>query len=314
VRWEDERYVRLYTRDTITWKMLPWEGKALLALLFRKVDRAGLIDVGDYGAEGVAALVDLPTDVVSEGLAALIKARTVQWAEGGTVLLVPNFLTAQEAHQSDAQRKRDQRERVVAKAKLDAITPEMSHGVTKSHETGQKVTTGHTESQVVTSGHSDPIRSEPSLALIPPTGFQEKLPGKPGAATRSSVDRWRSVAETVLDALNAARKRVHPSSRGISATYDSLRHIAERLDAGKSAADCLHVVEVCEAECRADAGSFKWFDAVTPFVAKNFERKCAADPKFITPPAPTSRPFTPDPARPRPPKFQKPLFAIGDDS
>lgn len=163
MRWEDERYVRLYTRDTITWKMLPWEGKALLALLFRKVDRAGLIDVGDYGAEGVAALVDLPTDVVSEGLAALIKARTVQWAEGGTVLLVPNFLTAQEAHQSDAQRKRDQRERVVAKAKLDAITPEMSHGVTKSHETGQKVTTGHTESQVVTSGHSDPIRSEPSL-------------------------------------------------------------------------------------------------------------------------------------------------------
>jgi hypothetical protein len=163
VRWEDERYVRLYTRDTITWKMLPWEGKALLALLFRKVDRAGLIDVGDYGAEGVAALVDLPTDVVSEGLAALIKAKTVQWAEGGTVLLVPNFLTAQEAHQSDAQRKRDQRERVVAKAKLDAISPEMSHGVTESHETGQIVTTGHTESQPVTTGHSDPIRSEPSL-------------------------------------------------------------------------------------------------------------------------------------------------------
>jgi hypothetical protein len=93
MRWEDERYVRLYTRDTITWKMLPWEGKALLALLFRKVDRAGLIDVGDYGAEGVAALVDLPTEVVTEGLASLIKAKTVQWAEGGTVLLLPNFLT-----------------------------------------------------------------------------------------------------------------------------------------------------------------------------------------------------------------------------
>jgi hypothetical protein len=183
VRWEDERYVRLYTRDTITWKMLPWEGKALLALLFRKVDRAGLIDVGDYGAEGVAALVDLPTDVVSEGLAALIKARTVQWAEGGTVLLVPNFLTAQEAHQSDAQRKRDQRERVVAKAKLDAITPEMSHGVTKSHETGQIVTTGHTESQSVTTGHSDPIRSEPSLTEkkepMPPSAALELIPLPP---------------------------------------------------------------------------------------------------------------------------------------
>jgi hypothetical protein len=183
MRWEDERYVRLYTRDTITWKMLPWEGKALLALLFRKVDRAGLIDVGDYGAEGVAALVDLPTEVVTEGLASLIKAKTVQWAEGGTVLLLPNFLTAQEAHQSDAQRKRDQRERVVAKAKLDSIAHEMSQGVTKSHETGQKVTSGHTESQPVTVGHSDLIRSEPSLTEkkepIPPLAVLELVPSAP---------------------------------------------------------------------------------------------------------------------------------------
>lgn len=108
-----------------------------------------------------------------------------------------------------------------------------------------------------------------------------KLPGSPNANTKALVDRWRSVAEAVLDALNAARKRVRKSSRGISTSYDSLRHIAERLEAGKSAADCLHVVEVCEAECRDDIGSFKWFDAVSPFIAKNFERKSASDPSVI---------------------------------
>lgn len=108
-----------------------------------------------------------------------------------------------------------------------------------------------------------------------------ELPGSPNASTKALVDRWRSVAEAVLDALNASRKRVRTSSRGISKSYDSLRHIAERLEAGKSAADCLHVVEVCEAECRDDIGAFKWFDAVSPFIAKNFERKCASDPTVI---------------------------------
>jgi hypothetical protein len=107
------------------------------------------------------------------------------------------------------------------------------------------------------------------------------LPGNPNESARAIVDRWRDMSQTVLDALNASRKRVRPSSRGISASYDSLGHIAARLEAGKSTADCLHVVEVCEAECRRDADSFKWFDAVTPFRPENFERKSAADPTLI---------------------------------
>lgn len=108
-----------------------------------------------------------------------------------------------------------------------------------------------------------------------------ELPGNPNATTRAMVDRWREVAELVLGAVNVARKRLRPSSRGISASYDSLSHIAARLDAGKSAADCLHVVEVCEAECRRSADSFRWFDAVTPFRPENFERKSASDPALI---------------------------------
>lgn len=187
MRWEDERYVRLYTRDTITWKMLPWQGRALLALLFRKVDRAGLIDVGEYGPDGLAALVELPVEVVSEGLASLIKCKTAQWAGNGTVLFLPKFLEAQEAHQSDAQRKRDQRERSVAKASLESIglATEMSHGVTDGHKTGPDVTTGHTESQVVTAGHSDPIRSVPSLPIRSDVVASPNVEAKPKAEQKS---------------------------------------------------------------------------------------------------------------------------------
>lgn len=115
------------------------------------------------------------------------------------------------------------------------------------------------------------------------------LPGNPTSAVRRAVDRWRAGAVDVLDALNDGRKRVRPSSRGIAASYDSLGHIADRLAAGKSVDDCLHVIAICEAECRADEKAFKWFDAVSPFRPDNFERKCAADATTLAaPPAPRS--------------------------
>jgi hypothetical protein len=138
-----------------------------------------------------------------------------------------------------------------------------------------------------------------------------KLSGNPGAATKKLVDRWRADAESVLDALNAARKRVNSHSRGLSPTYDSLKHIADRLQAGKSLDDCLHVVAVCEAECRADAGSFKWFDPVSPFRPDNFERKLAADAGIISRPTSEPRPFALEPTRPKPPNFRKPIAVWG---
>ena len=33
MRWEDERWVRLYTRDTVNWKLLPWQSKCTDALM-----------------------------------------------------------------------------------------------------------------------------------------------------------------------------------------------------------------------------------------------------------------------------------------
>lgn len=114
--------------------------------------------------------------------------------------------------------------------------------------------------------------------------FMAPLAGDPGKDTKKTVDKHRVVAEHVLGFLNESRRRIRPKSRGIAASYDSLVHIAERLAAGKSVVDCLHVVAVCEAECRRDPNSFQWFDAVSPFIAKNFERKVAADPDMYDAP------------------------------
>jgi hypothetical protein len=144
MRFEDERYIRSYTRDTIAWKMLPWESKCLLQLLFRKVDRVGLLDVGDYGIEGIAVIVELPVHIVEAGLPKLLEKQMVQWTgDHRDVLFIPNFLAAQEAHTSDAQRKRDQRERATARARLQALgleSDEMSRGVTDGPVAGQEVT------------------------------------------------------------------------------------------------------------------------------------------------------------------------------
>ena len=45
--WANERYeVRLYTRDTPNWTVAPWEARAVLPLILRKLDRKGILDLG----------------------------------------------------------------------------------------------------------------------------------------------------------------------------------------------------------------------------------------------------------------------------
>src|SRR6185312_4681116 len=123
MRWEDERYVRVYTRDTIEWEMLCWQARCLMPLILRKVDRAGLLGLGKHGARGLAASVKIPVDVVTAGLngdgeqIGLIESGAIEVR--GEMLVVPNFIAAQETPSSDAQRKRDQREKAAALTKLD---------------------------------------------------------------------------------------------------------------------------------------------------------------------------------------------------
>jgi hypothetical protein len=159
--WANEKYVRLFVRDTTTWKLIPWQSKCLLPLIMRKLDRSGVIDLGTDGEDGLAAVIEVPLEFLQSGLPALLKRDVFRMVAGK--LVMPNFLAAQEARQSDAQRKRESRENQrLAAMKSQPVTgsPEPSQS--------QSVTTCHTTSDLVTPDYPqtrpDQTKADPSRA------------------------------------------------------------------------------------------------------------------------------------------------------
>lgn len=112
LNWEDERYVRLYTRDTVDWLSLSFEAQGLLGLLLRKVDRAGRIEIGKRGKRGVATILGHPQrwETIANALDELLTDGVI--VIRGESLVFRNFVLAQEANQSDAARQRARRERL----------------------------------------------------------------------------------------------------------------------------------------------------------------------------------------------------------
>lgn len=150
----NELWVRVYKRDTISLKLLSWQARALLWELIRKADRSGVIEMGTYGAAGLAVLVSMPADVVEPALASLISAGTVVVNDG--FLVLPRYQEAQETPQSDALRQRELRVR-----RREQSIAGISETVTKSDETSRnvtdasrKVTKRHALSRAVTDGHA----------------------------------------------------------------------------------------------------------------------------------------------------------------
>ncbi len=125
MRFEDERYVRLYTRDTTTWLMLGFEGQAVFCLLLRKVDRTGVFDLaGSDAAEAVSAATRAPTEIVKTGLERLLSRGVVE--TGNDCLIVPRFIEAQEATMTPATRQKESRlrRRDELRAGLDPLARE----------------------------------------------------------------------------------------------------------------------------------------------------------------------------------------------
>lgn len=131
--WTNERYVRLYTRDTDDWLVLSWQAKALFPLMLRKVDRSGYLAT-KRGSVGVAAQTGLPLDVVDVGLPDLIRDGSVTECDEG--YLMPNYIEAQEAPQSDAQRARDMRERRRARFHMEEMAESQSVAPASQNVTG----------------------------------------------------------------------------------------------------------------------------------------------------------------------------------
>ena len=119
--WSNERYVRVYVRETIDDISLSWEARAIWAELIKRFDRAGVIALGRQGVnwtKGLAALIRIPLNVVEDHFHELLEDGRVEIREedGQAWAVAPNFIEAQEAKQSDSHRQREYRARRREKA------------------------------------------------------------------------------------------------------------------------------------------------------------------------------------------------------
>jgi hypothetical protein len=136
MRWEDERWVKLYTRDTGDWLLLSFEAQGLFRLLLTKVDGAGIIHLGRAGKRAVAGIVGHPTRwaTIEPALDELLADSCVVLE--GDQLIMPNFIEAQEAKTSDKEKKRRQREADRSKALSVLPKPPETLAVTERHHMG----------------------------------------------------------------------------------------------------------------------------------------------------------------------------------
>lgn len=172
MRWKEERYVRAYTRDTTELVNMSWQARAIWWEILRKADRGGIIELDRSGLRGLANLIHVPFDVVEAFLPELtaedagdIEHRPPVVIRGRT-LIVRNYVEAQEAPQTDAARKRAERER---RAQQEAASAE-EHAARSIYAMRGNVTSvrplGHdvTPSDPIHPSHTDPSRAEPSDA------------------------------------------------------------------------------------------------------------------------------------------------------
>lgn len=142
--WTNERYVRLYTRDTETVLLQPWQSRHIFREMCRKCDRAGVIEC-KTGPRGLAVILQMASDVetVAKYLPHLVDDGSVVEIQGGYFL--PNFMEANEAPQSDKQRAKESRNNRRDRAHAQKILA-ASQNERLSHETNENVTSGHTAS------------------------------------------------------------------------------------------------------------------------------------------------------------------------
>ncbi len=235
MRWEDERYVRLYTRDTVDWLALSLEAQGLLSLILRKVDRAGLLALGKRGGQSVAAIL-----CHSDRWATVGPALDELLADGcvriqGDILVVPNFIAAQEATMSPALRNREWRERKKLETLSDTKRPatKTRRHATKTKRHKARETKRHQSETDSTSCETRSTSCETPYLAVPsvPSEPNEEEEASPSATPTAPADEYAvepdSPEEAAEKAANAAahffRNSVHNTQHNLRRIYGEVR-------------------------------------------------------------------------------------------
>ena len=294
MNWQDEQFIKVYTRDTGEWTLLSWDAQALLLQILRKVDRSGVLQLGKHGVRV------LPAALGHREQAERITAALAELTADGCVVLrpeclvVPNFIAAQTSRQSDKARQQSARDRRRAES-MGASLPadkETSQNVTDCHLESPGVTTSHLASPRVTldKNRIEEIRSEeirtdtsapsgpsqPELALVPQQAAEsnhKSQSNEPGAEqSQAKPKRARThtaIATALLGELSAARMRLNPRNKVLPPTPAHLREIERCLRDGLTVDQLRNVILVWEEMVKAGKQHPDHFDSLTPFRASN---------------------------------------------
>lgn len=189
---EDERFVRLYVRDTPTWVAWRWEARALAPLLLRKLDRKGRLEWPPRmePARAVAGLVGLPIEVVDSALLDLQDSETIELGAGW--LEWSRFVPGQNAKSramTGAERTAEWRERkkantdVTSGDKSDGCDPHLNHP--SSDQTIDTFGVSPPNSAVAEPG------GDPAAQLLTHPSGEETGPGRTAALRRRhAAELW----------------------------------------------------------------------------------------------------------------------------
>ncbi len=329
MNWQDEQFVKVYTRDTGEWTLLSWDAQALLLQLFRKVDRAGVLQLGKHGTRVLPAVLGHreQSERILSALTELLEDGCVVMREG--CLVVPNFMVAQTTRQSDKARQQSARDRRRSETLSSGLQnrEKTSQNVTNSHLASPDVTQHHLESPGVTLeeirldkkrlstvalGEIEP--SQPDLPLQPQQAAvgvddgqahksQPEATGKekaPVAIPKPQVAK--QIALTLLGELQAARKRCNPNIRLACKIKNATDGIERCLKDGSTPDDIRHVIACWEALVKTGARRMQDFDHMTPFSPSKVGKYLMMTLEDAAKPRPgyVKQPATPEKPKPQP--------------
>lgn len=217
MNFEEEDYIRVYTRDTATWNALGWDGQCVLLQTMRKVGRrTGVFEVGTLDpVEALSFALRAPVKTVRVGLERMVSLGVAVVADGKIVL--PKFLKAQWARRTDAARKRESRDsqRVLSDGDTDGILREIVPPVTLGHTESQPVTLqSNPPNPIQPNGSEDPA-SPPTAQPTAKPARSKRIPEKPellGPGWRPPEKAW-GVALVKFECSIADLERALPEFR-----------------------------------------------------------------------------------------------------
>lgn len=163
MNFDDESYVRLYPRRTLTNRRLKWQGRAVMHAMLGEFDRVGVFAHDGDAAECISLVTEIPLDVARAGLERLVETET--WIVTGDEIIWPSYHRAQTCARSDRTRQAESRARRAADAAARGQTTRPPR-----RSTSRPVTSGHdTPSRAVTGGHEPPSAVTPNSGLAIPS-------------------------------------------------------------------------------------------------------------------------------------------------